>query len=120
MTFWTIENCLIFLGYSAMKFDSFQESPISVNLFHFCTQVAEHWWRTKADAGWGGRVSLYTYDLKPQMRAQVFLVAKPLGDSGKALPLFKMSISVSLSTSFTTSLDPHSQAHDLASYFKKK
>ena len=54
------------------------------------------------------------------MGAQVFLVAKPLGESGKALPLSKMSISVSLSTPLTTSLDAHSQAHDLASYFKKK
>lgn len=68
----------------------------------------------------GRGVSLYTYNLKPQMGAQVFLVAKPLGESGKALPLSKMSISVSLSTPLTTSLDPHSQAHDLASYFKKK
>ena len=54
------------------------------------------------------------------MGAQVFLIAKPLGESGKALPLSKMSISVYLSNSYTTSLDPHSQAHDLASYFKKK
>ena len=102
-------------------FYSFQESPISLNPFHFCTQVAEHWWRRKADAeGGGGGVSLYTYNLKPQMGAQVFLVAKPLGKSGKALLLSKMSICVFLSTPLTTSLDPHSQAHDLASYFKKK
>lgn len=60
MTFWTTENRLIFLGYPAIKFDSFQESPISVNLFHFCTQAAEHWWRTKADAGGAGAGSHYT------------------------------------------------------------
>ena len=45
---------LIFLSYSAIKFYSFQESPISLNPFHFCMQVAEYWWRTTADAGGGG------------------------------------------------------------------